>query len=119
MINQLTLLYKELESIDMNILMSAQDHQLATLAPLLKSRETKLRGISCLMAELTQDHIEEKEHADLMLLQEQAINRSERIRIVLNQMYVASKNDFLKCNNGKARNTPYSKKSKSQHHIKA
>lgn len=119
MVLELTQLYKELEGIDLNILLCAGDHQLAKLTPYLKNREAKIRGIGCLLAELSLSQLNQHENSTLIKMQEQAMNRGQRIKFVLNQMYLAAKQDSLKCNSGRAINTPYlRKKSVDQRRVK-
>lgn len=100
-------LYVELESIDLAVILKAQECELAGLPHLLKKRESQLGKIGRVLGEMTSWGIPTAEQDRVLSLQDCAVFRNKRIVTLLGSLYTLAKEEFLKLSASRAKASPY------------
>lgn len=103
-------LYVGLESIDLAVILKAQDGTLTGLAPLLKKREEQLKKIGFALDEASVGGIAAAERDHVLVLQDGAVTRNKRIVTLMGSLYTSAKEEFLRLNASRAKTSPYGKR---------
>lgn len=100
-------LYVGLESIDLAVILKAQDGKLAGLTPLLKKREDQLKKIGSALDAAFAEGIAVAERDHVLALQDGAVTRNKRIVTLMGSLYTLAKEEFLRLNASRAKASPY------------
>lgn len=119
MLSQIKTLYKELESIDLNLLVSVQNRALHDLSYSLRERERQLKKIGMLLEDIPSQELAERDQDDLLSLQDGAVCRNQRIIAEIRNLCTTTQQEFIKCRASGPKSSPYTQRKRTTRRLKA
>lgn len=112
-------LYIELESIDLDLILSVQNGVTTTLERSVKKRELSLGRIGDAIEKSCGEGVSEMARQRILVMQDQAVDRNKRIVSMLSGLYAVAKEEWLKVGAGRVRRSPYARRMTSSRRLTA